>query len=97
MQAIRQQGEAALLQLRQNESAYFSTCATILVSPDAKLFGRQLVGYQLKNNLANPACSSNPTLQNAVCERAVCDPQKCIRSVACSIISLAVRDNLWPV
>lgn len=97
VQEVRQQGEAQLVQLRTNAQAYFSACAEILVSPSANLHGRQLVGFQLKNNMHLPACSGNPNLQAAVCGQAVVDPQRNIRKVACSIVSLAVRENLWPV
>lgn len=95
-QETRQQGEAQLHQLQSNASAYFSSCAEILVSSQADLRGRQLVGFQLKNNLANPACAQNAHLQTAVCEQAIVDPQRIIRNVAGSIISVAVREGLWP-
>ncbi|KPI90281.1 hypothetical protein ABL78_0663 [Leptomonas seymouri] len=95
-QEIRQQGEVQLQQLKSNPSAYFSSCAEILVSQEADLRGRQLVGFQLKNNLANPACAQNAHLQTAVCEHAIVDPQRIIRNVAGSIISVAVREGLWP-
>lgn len=95
-QETRQQGEAQLQQLKANPSAYFSSCAEILVSQQADLRGRQLVGFQLKNNLANPACAQNAHLQTAVCEHAIVDPQRIIRNVAGSIISVAVREGLWP-
>ncbi|KPA86198.1 hypothetical protein ABB37_00441 [Leptomonas pyrrhocoris] len=95
-QETRQQGEAQLQRLKSNASAYFSSCAEILVSQQADLRGRQLVGFQLKNNLANPACAQNAHLQTAVCEHAIVDPQRIIRNVAGSIISVAVREGLWP-
>jgi transportin-2 len=96
VQETRQQGEAQLQQLKSNPSAYFSSCAEIFVSQQANLKGRQLVGFQLKNNLANPACAQNTHLQTAVCEHAIVDPQRIIRNVAGSIISVAVREGLWP-
>ncbi|KAG5466814.1 hypothetical protein LSCM1_00991 [Leishmania martiniquensis] len=92
----RHAGEAQLQQLRSNAAVYFSSCAEIFVSQQADLRGRQLVGFQLKNSLADPACAQNAQLQSAVCEHAVADPQRIIRNVAGSIISLAVREGLWP-
>ncbi|CAJ1036436.1 hypothetical protein Q4I30_007448 [Leishmania utingensis] len=92
----RQEGDAQLQQLKLNATVYFSSCAEIFVSQQADLRGRQLVGFQLKNSLADPACAQNTQLQLAVCEHAVADPQRIIRNVAGSIISVAVREGLWP-
>ncbi|KAG5491111.1 hypothetical protein JIQ42_01006 [Leishmania sp. Namibia] len=92
----RHEGEVQLQQLRSNATVYFSSCAEIFVSQQADLRGRQLVGFQLKNSLANPACAQNAQLQSAVCEHAVADPQRIVRNVAGSIISVAVREGLWP-
>lgn len=94
---VRHHGESQLQQLRANADLYFSSCADILVNPAADLRGRQLVGFQLKNNLMLPACASNTRLQSAVCEQAIVDPQRIIRNVAGSVISVAVREGLWPV
>ncbi|KAK7197182.1 Importin 1 [Novymonas esmeraldas] len=91
----RHQGESQLQQLKENPTLYFSSCAEILVSQQADLRGRQLVGFQLKNNLANPACAQNEQLKAAVCEHAIVDPQRVIRNVAGSILSVAVREGLW--
>lgn len=93
----RHQGEMQLQQLKANPTQYFSSCAEIFVSPQADLRGRQLVGFQLKNSLGDPACAQNTHLQTAVCEHAIVDPQRIIRNVAGSIISVAVREGLWPV
>ncbi|TPP44504.1 hypothetical protein CGC21_6685 [Leishmania donovani] len=92
----RHAGDLQLQQLKLNATAYFSSCAEIFVSQQADLRGRQLVGFQLKNSLADPACAQNAQLQSAVCEQAVADPQRIIRNVAGSIISVAVREGLWP-
>ncbi|KAG5492651.1 hypothetical protein JKF63_01230 [Porcisia hertigi] len=92
----RHEGDVQLQQLKLNPTAYFSSCADIFISQQADLRGRQLVGFQLKNSLADPACSQNGQLQAAVCEHAVVDPQRIIRNVAGSIISVAVREGLWP-
>ncbi|GET92748.1 hypothetical protein, conserved [Leishmania tarentolae] len=92
----RHAGELQLQQLKSNATAYFSSCAEIFVSQQADLRGRQLVGFQLKNSLADPVCAQNAQLQSAVCEHAVADPQRIIRNVAGSIISVAVREGLWP-
>ncbi|KAH9601522.1 hypothetical protein LSM04_003305 [Trypanosoma melophagium] len=93
----RHNGEAQLQQLKQQPDVFFAACAELLTNTAVPTRGRQLVGYVLKNHLAHPACVHNTALQVSVLERAVLDTESSIRGVACTIISLAVRENYWPV
>lgn len=95
-QAIRQQGEAQLQQHKQSAGAFYAACADILIAPTAAMYGRQLAGFQIKNNMSDPNCAVNPQMQSAVCGAALLDPEGNIRKVASSIVSLAVRENVWP-
>lgn len=88
-------------QLNQYKSAspdpYFRACVEILISPSCSLVGRQLAGFELKNNLAHPACGQNSDIISGILQSGVVDEQRRIRKVSSSIVSLAVREALWPV
>ncbi|CBH14773.1 hypothetical protein, conserved [Trypanosoma brucei gambiense DAL972] len=94
---VRHRGEAQLLELKANPHSFFTSCAELLVDANVPVRGRQLVGFMLKNSLSHPCCVQNPGLQNSVMTQAVVDADFSIRSVACTIISCAVRDGHWPV
>lgn len=96
-QEVRQQGEQQLDQLKSDASGFFTACVEVLTSPSCPIFGRQLAGFQLKNNLSHPACAGNATVQGAILQSGVIDQQRNIRKVASSIVSLAVREALWPI
>ncbi|EPY37654.1 hypothetical protein AGDE_06280 [Angomonas deanei] len=56
-----------------------------------------MVGIQLKNLMKRfPQVAQNAAAQEALCTQVVVDTHVEIRKVGCSIISLAVREEVWP-
>lgn len=94
---VRQAGEAQLLQMKQSSAeVFFTSCVEILTTPSCPLLGRELSGFQLKNNLAHPACANSPSIAGAIMNAGICDPERKIRKVSSSIVAKAVREAHWP-
>lgn len=93
----RQAGQSQLGQLKHdNPNAYFIACLEILTTPSCSLLGRELSGFEIKNNLLHPSCSSNPEIARTILQVGITDCERKIRKISSSIVSRAVRESVWP-
>lgn len=94
---VRRGGEAYLNNLKEaNATGYFAACLEILMTPSLPVIGRQLAGFQIKNNLLNPLCGGNSAISTSILQVGIADANRMIRKVCSSILSLAVREAVWP-
>lgn len=93
----RQAGQAHLNHLKQTSpELYFPACLEILITPSCSLIGRELSGFEIKNNLNHPSCGKNASIATSILQVGITDPERKIRKVSSSIVSRAVREALWP-
>ena len=80
-----------------NQSSFFACCAYIVANVTDPNYSaaRMSAGYYIKNNMRNPACTSDPSVQQYVIQ-SLGDPAEGIRRAVATCISHAVRDGHWP-
>lgn len=84
------------IQHLQQSADFFSCCATIFASQQMAPALRMQAGFQLKNNVNNPACIANPAVRDHVLQ-GIADSDASIRKTSCAVISAAVRNGALQV
>ena len=84
-----------LKQYASTATEFFTVCAQLMQDASADPLIRMQAGLQMKNNMRNPLCTSNPAVQQCAMQ-CIADVAPPVRRAAGAMVCQAVALGLWP-